>query len=71
MSFCGSDFGKYEYFHFNLDIFKDLAQAFCRSLIDCFEPEQQKVKMIVDEIEMMNKNTDKKDDKNGDRYNYE
>ena len=26
ISFCGADFGKYEYFHFNLDIYKEIGK---------------------------------------------
>lgn len=32
VSFCGSDFGKYEFYHFNLSIYREIAHAFCQSL---------------------------------------
>ncbi|KAL4508114.1 hypothetical protein ABPG72_021487 [Tetrahymena utriculariae] len=65
ISFCGADLGKYEYFHFNLDIYKEIAQGFCQSIIDCFEPEQLKVKKIQEEIEQMMSKNERKD---GDKY---
>lgn len=46
MSFCGADFGPEEFKHFNLDTFRNIAQAFCQSIYDCYEPDQTKVKMI-------------------------
>ncbi|CAD8070138.1 unnamed protein product [Paramecium sonneborni] len=64
MSFCGADFGKYEYFHFNLDIYKEIAQSFCLSIIDCYEPEQIKVKQVLEEIEQNSLKNQQKDDKN-------
>eukprot|EP00828_Plagiopyla_frontata_P003071 TRINITY_DN10789_c0_g1_i1.p1 TRINITY_DN10789_c0_g1~~TRINITY_DN10789_c0_g1_i1.p1 ORF type:complete len:218 (-),score=40.50 TRINITY_DN10789_c0_g1_i1:180-833(-) len=53
VSFCGADFGKYEYLHFNLEIYKEISWMFCHSIIDCFEPEQTKVKAVMEEIENM------------------
>ena len=32
MSFCGSDFGKYEFYHFNNSIYREIANGFCQSL---------------------------------------
>ncbi len=29
VSFCGADFGKYEFFHYNQDIFQEIAENFC------------------------------------------
>ncbi len=33
ISFCGADFGKYEYFHFNHDIYKEMGDSFGFSLL--------------------------------------
>jgi cytosolic carboxypeptidase protein 2/3 len=51
ISFCGADNGKYEYFHFNLENYKEIAEEFFQSIIDFFEPEQTKVKLLLEEIE--------------------
>lgn len=61
ISFCGADSGKYEYFHFNQDIYKEIAHSFCNSIIDCFEPEQIKVKKVLEEIDQMSSKIDKKE----------
>lgn len=51
LSFCGADFGKYDYFHFNLENFQEIAEQFMTSLIDLFDPDQVKVKSLMLEIE--------------------
>jgi cytosolic carboxypeptidase protein 2/3 len=51
VSFCGSDFGKYEYYHFNLNIYREIANSFCQSLEDYYDPTQAKVKKAVEELE--------------------
>lgn len=51
VSFCGSDFGKYEYYHFNLNIYREIANSFCQSLEDYYEPSQAKVKKATEELE--------------------
>ena len=51
ISFCGPDFGKYEYFHFTFDMFKELADSFCHSILDFYDSDQTKAKQIQDEIE--------------------
>ena len=38
-SFCGADFGKYEFFHYNQEIFYEIAVSFCKCLIDMFDPD--------------------------------
>ena len=50
MSFCGSDFGRYEFYHFNNSICKEIAHGFCQSLEDLFEPSQTKVKQAQEEL---------------------
>ena len=51
VSFCGSDFGKYESYHFNLSIYREIAHAFCQSLEEYYEPSQVKVKKAMEEME--------------------
>ncbi len=58
--------GEYEYYHFNYEMFKKAAVSFCISLVDLCEPEQTKVKQIMEEIEqniLKPSGNDKKDDK--------
>ena len=56
--------GEFEYYHFNYEMFKKAAISFCLSIIDYVEPEQTKVKQIVEEIEQnILKPNDKRDDK--------
>ena len=56
ISFCGSDFGQYEFYHFNLNIYKDIAHGFCQSLEDYYEPTQAKVKKAMDQLESFARN---------------
>jgi hypothetical protein len=56
LSFCGSDFGKYEGYHFNTNIYRDIAYAFCQSLDEYYEPTQTKFKRAMDELENISKN---------------
>ncbi len=71
MSFCGSDFGKFEYFHFNFDILEQIAQEFVLSLNDFFENEGNKVKNVMEEIEqMLLKNSGEKREKETDDSDY-
>ena len=65
MSFCGADFGKFEYFHFNFDIYDQIALDFTSSLCDFFEVDGSKVKNVIDEIEQVilkNSNKEKETD---------
>jgi len=58
--------GEYEYYHFNYEMFKKAAVSFCTSLVDLCDPEQTKVKQIMEEIEqniLKPSGNDKKDDK--------
>ena len=38
ISFCGSDFGNYNYYHFNNTIYREIAESFCQSIVDYYEP---------------------------------
>jgi hypothetical protein len=51
MSFCGPDVGRYEYLHFNYEMFREVAISFCQTILDLADPEQTKVKVVMDEIE--------------------
>lgn len=53
ISFCGADFGKYEYFHFNLDIYEQIAYNFIATLFDFFEQDGTKIKSVIYEIEQI------------------
>lgn len=55
LSFCGSDFGKYEFYHFNMNIYKDIAHAFCQSLEEFYEPSQAKFKKALEELDSYNR----------------
>jgi len=50
VSFCGADMGKYEFKHFNLDNYRGMAEAFCSSILDLYEPEQTKVKQVTSDL---------------------
>ena len=65
MSFCGSDFGKYEYFHFNLEIYKEIGQSFVLSLLEYHIADDSKLKFLLDEIEQLSvkPNNEKKEEK--------
>lgn len=63
MSFCGSDFGKYEYYHFNVNIYRDIANAFCQSLEEYYEPSQNKYKKALEELDSLSRNP-KQDENN-------
>lgn len=51
ISFCGPSMGRYEYFHFNIDMLKEAAHAFFYTVMDLIDPEQIKVKQSMEEIE--------------------
>lgn len=51
ISFCGSDTGKYEYRHFNLANYRKMAEGFCNTIYDVFEPEQTKVTQALSDLE--------------------
>ena len=70
MSFCGSDFGKYEFYHFNINIYRDIANAFCQSLEEYYEPSQNKYRKALEELENLSKNPNKADDNNKKYFAY-
>jgi hypothetical protein len=67
MSFCGADMGRYEYLHFNYEMFKEIATSFCHTMLDLADPENAKIKLVMDEIEqnfLKLPGLDKRDDGN-------
>ena len=52
-SFCGADYGKYADFHFNTDLSQEVGHKFCETIIDFCDPDQVKVKSILEELEIM------------------
>ena len=71
MSFCGADFGKFEFFHFNYDIYEQIAHDFVSSLSDFFEMDGNKVKNVIDEIDtVILKNNGEKKEKETDDSDY-
>lgn len=71
MSFCGADFGKLEFFHFNFDVYEQVARDFVQSLNDFFEVEGSKVKDVVAEIDtIILKNSGEKKEKETDDSDY-
>ena len=62
-SFCGADYGKYADFHFNTDLLQEVGHKFCETIIDFCDPDQIKVKSILEELEIMfPKNSDDESD---------
>lgn len=52
-SFCGADQGKYADYHFNLDLLQEVGHRFCDTLLDFCDPDQIKVKQVLEELEIM------------------
>ncbi len=74
ISFCGADYGKSEYLHYNTDMFKQIASTFCLSILDLADPEQTKVNKANEEIELnyLTLNQPKKEDaKNAGNQEYD
>jgi hypothetical protein len=62
-SFCGADYGKYTEFHFNTDLLQQVGRNFCETIIDFCDPDQVKVKSVLEELEIMfPKNSDEESD---------
>eukprot|EP01017_Pseudomicrothorax_dubius_P030176 TRINITY_DN3736_c0_g1_i4.p1 TRINITY_DN3736_c0_g1~~TRINITY_DN3736_c0_g1_i4.p1 ORF type:complete len:304 (+),score=75.68 TRINITY_DN3736_c0_g1_i4:107-1018(+) len=53
ISFSGSDQGKYQFIHFNLPLFREMANTFCQTLVDYGDPDQRKVNAVLEEIDQM------------------
>lgn len=52
-SFSGASFGKYADFHFNTDHLLEIGHNFCDAILDFCDPEQSKVKTVLEELETM------------------
>jgi hypothetical protein len=52
-SFCGASFGKHADFHFNTEHLQEIAYNFCDALLDFCDPDQSRVKQIIEELEVM------------------
>lgn len=62
-SFCGADYGKYADFHFNTDLLQEVGHKFCETIIDFVDPDQVKVKDVLEQLEIMfPKNVDEESD---------
>lgn len=56
-SFCGCDQGKYADYHFNQDLLCEMGHRICDTILDFCDPDQIKVKQILEELEIMLPNT--------------
>ena len=52
-SFCGPDQGKFADYHFNLDLLQEVGHKFCETILDFCDPDQIKVKQVLEELEIM------------------
>lgn len=52
-SFCGPDQGKYADYHFNIDLLQEMGHRICDTILDFCDPDQVKVKAILEELEIM------------------
>lgn len=52
-SFCGPDCGKFADYHFNLDLLQEVGHKFCETILDFCDPDQIKVKQVLEELEIM------------------
>ena len=52
-SFCGSDIGKYADYHFNQDMLQEMGHRICDTILDFCDPDQVKVKQVLEELEIM------------------
>lgn len=50
-SFLGSNYGKYESFHFNKKLFMHMGETFLQSILDASDISSEKFKEVTDEIE--------------------
>ncbi|OMJ93182.1 hypothetical protein SteCoe_3873 [Stentor coeruleus] len=65
-SFCGASIGKHADFHFNQEHLQQLGHDFCEALLDFCSPDQSKVKVIMEELEMLNPYEEEIQDENAD-----
>ncbi len=52
-SFCGADQGKFADYHFNVDMLVEVGHRFCDTILDFCDPDQIKVKQVLEELEIM------------------
>jgi hypothetical protein len=52
-SFCGADQGKFSDYHFNTDLLQEVGHRFCDTILDFCDPDQVKVKTVLEELEIM------------------
>lgn len=52
-SFCGCDQGKFADYHFNQDLLQEMGHRICDTILDFCDPDQVKVKQILEELEIM------------------
>jgi len=52
-SFCGADQGKFADYHFNTDLLQEVGHRFCDTILDFCDPDQVKVKSVLEELEIM------------------
>ena len=66
ISFCGADYGRYEYLHFNNEMFREIGNQFCVTILDLTDQDQSKVVKIQEEIDLnyLKIQEAKKDDSN-------
>lgn len=52
ISFLGSNFGKYESFHFNKKLFMHMSEGFLQSILDSTDVSSEKFKEVTEEIDI-------------------
>jgi len=52
-SFCGPDIGPFSDFHFNTEHLKRVGHSFCDAILDYCDPDQSKVKLVIEELEII------------------
>ena len=52
-SFCGPDQGKFADYHFNQDLLQEFGHRICDTILDFCDPDQVKVKQILEDLEIM------------------
>ena len=52
-SFCGSDFGKHADFHFSTEHYQEIGHNLCDAVLEFFDTDQSKIKVILEELEML------------------
>lgn len=52
-SFCGADQGKFADYHFNQDLLQEMGHRICDTILDFCDPDQVKLKAILEELEIM------------------